>query len=93
MTIQLTNSLSQDAPGNVSQSTEDAVQRDAVLLKELLKAELQAKGEMHDHINWIGDLALEADGLSPLALHSFLLKAEAMGKSISYRKKTIIEIT
>ena len=42
--------------------------------------------------HWIDDETVDAKSISPVDLHSFLLYAEALGKSVSYTKQTIITI-
>lgn len=44
------------------------------------------------NVNWVEDNKVEVEGVSSMSLHNFTLQAEAMGKSVKYYKKTIIEI-
>ncbi|QSE99264.1 hypothetical protein [Fulvivirga lutea] len=62
-------------------------------LKSLLKETLNEKSESGKNIKWIDDNTLEINGVAPMALHTFVLKAEELGKEIKYTKKTIIEIS
>jgi len=63
-------------------------------LKELFEAVLKEKNEYSSaEITWLDDETVEVSNISGLSLHSFVLRAEELGKNISYQKKTIIKIT
>lgn len=63
-------------------------------LKKLLENVLKEKGEYEKaNLNWIDDETVEVTDLSGLAIHSFVLRAEELGKNISFEKKTIVKIT
>lgn len=62
-------------------------------LQELFKEELIKKGEYDESkIKWIDHETVEVTNCSGLAVHSFALRAEEMGKDIEYHKKTILKI-
>lgn len=63
-------------------------------LKELFIDVLKDKDEYDEAVvNWRDDETVEVNNISNMSLHSFLLKAEQMGKDITYTKKTIIKIS
>ena len=63
-----------------------------VKLKELLEEVLEEKNVSGENLRWLDDQTIEVSGLAPMALHTFILKAEELGKDVTYHKKTIIEI-
>lgn len=63
-------------------------------LQELFEQTLIEKGENEGNkFKWVGDNEIQVDGLSGLTLHNFLLKAEALGKKITYRRSIVFTIT
>ena len=42
---------------------------------------------------WTGENEVEVEGLSKMTLHSFILKAEELGKKIKYTRSLTVEIT
>jgi hypothetical protein len=76
-------------PNNHAQpSTDDSK------LKELFIDVLKDKDEYDETaVNWRDEETVEVNNISNMSLHSFLLKAEQMGKDITYTKKTIIKIS
>ena len=61
-------------------------------LENLLKKVIQDKGDAV-HINQLGDKEFEIEGLSSMTLHSFILKAEELGKNVSFKKSIKVQIT
>ncbi len=62
-------------------------------LPEIFKEELIKKGEYDESkIKWIDHETVEVTNCSGLAIHSFALRAEEMGKDIEYHRKTILKI-
>lgn len=64
---------------------------DSVIKKAFIET-LGDKLDEEKNVKWLDDGTVELKGMPPSELHSFLLKVEAMGKSIKYHKKTVIEI-
>lgn len=63
-------------------------------LKELFIATVERKGEGKElQVNRLSDSELEIEGISQMTLHSFLLKAEELGKKITYTRSLKVEIT
>ena len=63
-------------------------------LKELFVDVLKNKNEyVEDQINWQNNETVSVSNVSSMALHSFVLEAEKLGKNITYTKKTVIEIS
>lgn len=73
-------------------STNDEKHKIEEDLKALLEATIEEKGESLHQVKWIDEDRVELNTISGLALHSFLLKVEQLGKSIQYTKTTKIEI-
>lgn len=67
--------------------------KDSPLLKELLDREIDQKGETNSvEIRMSGNNEFEVDGMTKSTLHSFLLKAEELGKTITYTRTLKVEI-
>ncbi|WP_185152690.1 hypothetical protein, partial [Fulvivirga aurantia] len=60
-------------------------------LKSQFEQLIKERNEDTSKLKWIDDETVEAN-ISPLTLHSFVLKAESLGLKVQYKKKTIIEI-
>ena len=76
----------------VLRSSNSESQSDAQI-KQLFEQVLKEKNAYHkEKMNWINESTVEITGVSGLALHSFVLRAEELGKTVSYEKKTIIKI-
>ncbi|MEO9483936.1 MAG: hypothetical protein ABJG47_10840 [Ekhidna sp.] len=71
------------------------IKRDATPpLQELFKETVENKGELDAlKSRWTADDELMVEGLSQMTLHSFLLKAEELGKNITYTRTLKVEIT
>ncbi|MEP2948441.1 MAG: hypothetical protein ABJO91_00415 [Ekhidna sp.] len=68
-------------------------QNEELPLSEVFKQELMKKGEYDESkIRWIDHETVEVTNISGLAIHSFALRAEEMGKDIEYNKQTILKI-
>jgi hypothetical protein len=59
-------------------------------LSDVLNETLANKGIDSDSNCWQNDNTLEADNIPQLALHTFLLKAEQLGKSYTMERKLTI---
>ena len=69
-------------------------QENAPQLYDLLTATLKEKGEYPlSKTTWINDQEIKVEGLSKMTLHSFIMKAEQLGKKIKYRRSLVVEIT
>ncbi|MGB0522131.1 MAG: hypothetical protein ACPGJS_04185 [Flammeovirgaceae bacterium] len=63
-------------------------------LKKMLEEALKENGETDTlSYKWVDDETVEVYNNRGLALHSFLLEVEKLGKDITFEKKTIIKIT
>ncbi len=81
-------------PSSMSEELKREYQKDAPLMSELFEETLRSKGEYDpSRIKWIEDNEVEVNGLSKMTLHNFLLRAEALGKDITYTKQTTISIS
>ncbi len=69
-------------------------QNDLQALKEIFIEELRKKGELDKaNVGWLDEETIEMDKVFGLCLHSFLLRAEELGKDISITQKTIFKIS
>ncbi|WP_425392429.1 hypothetical protein [Ekhidna sp.] len=63
-------------------------------LEELFMEVVRQKGEMEKlEMNRTSQNEFELEGISQMTLHSFLLKAEELGKTITYTRTLKVEIT
>lgn len=63
-------------------------------LDELLRATAEKKGELDKlSVKWTSNDELEIEGISQMTLHSFILKAEELGKNITYTRTLRVDIT
>lgn len=63
-------------------------------LSELLTTTLKEKGELkEDNIEWIDHETVRLKNVSNLAVHSFVLQAESLGKNVTYTNETSIRIS
>ena len=61
---------------------------------ELFKDVMKSSGKLDTiKMNWVDDQTVEVGELSNLTLHSFILKAEELGKKITYTKTFSIKIS
>ena len=76
---------------NNSRQETQVVKKEAI--KKLFTEILKEKGEYESSkITWKDDEDLKISNISTEAINTFMEKAEKLGKSIRYIKKTIIEI-
>jgi len=69
-------------------------QSEADSLEEMFVETVTQKGESNTlNINRNSERDLEIEGISQMTLHSFLLKAEELGKNITYTRTLKVEIT
>ena len=62
-------------------------------LSELFDATLQKKGELDlVQSKIVDDNTIEVEGLSQATLHSYILEAEKLGKTVEYKKSFTIKI-
>lgn len=81
-------------PNPIKPSANMKGMQDDSVLKSLFIDMLKSKNEYNESsIQWSDDETVEISNISNMSLHTFLLKAEKMGKDISYTKRTIIEIS
>lgn len=65
-----------------------------VPLQQLFEETFNEKGEHSiGNLRWVGENEVEVNGLSNMTLHNFILKAEALGKKVTYRRNIVLTIT
>jgi len=63
-------------------------------LNELFEETLKQKNEYSSsETKWINDNEVQVNGMSDMTLHSFILKAEELGKKITYTKTLKVSIS
>ena len=62
-------------------------------LKDLFDQVMEERSETTDKIKWIDDETVEVSGVSGACMHQFALRAEELGKEVSYQKKIFIKIS
>lgn len=63
-------------------------------LQELFEHTLDERGEnVPNKFKWVAENEIHVDGLSSMTLHNFILKAEALGKKVTYRRSIVLTIT
>ncbi|WP_421762983.1 hypothetical protein [Ekhidna sp.] len=68
--------------------------RASASLEEMFRNTVEDKGQLDAlKSSWTSDDELEIEGISQMTLHSFLLKAEELGKNITYTRTLKVEIT
>lgn len=78
---------------SMSESQKRKARRNAPELKEILKKAISEGKDLDGlEMNWSGD-TVELKGVSKMALHSFILKAEELGKNVTYTKTYKVSIT
>lgn len=76
----------------MSDFQKEKARKNAPELKELLKSTISSGGDTEEiNMNWTGD-SVELKGVSKMALHNFILKAEELGKKITYTKTYQVSI-
>lgn len=89
LVMKTTNTQTSSMPEVLKKEKRD----DAPSLEEILKNTVEAKGEIEEmKSSWTSEDALEIEGISQMTLHSFLLKAEELGKNITYTRTLKVEI-
>lgn len=69
-------------------------QASADSLDALFFQTVRRKGEEEKlQANWISETEMEVEGISEMTLHSFLLKAEQLGKKITYTRTLRVKIS
>ncbi len=91
LTIRIESEHEQNSPMSEEQK---AVKRaESPSLYTLFQKTLESKGYPVESCEWNDEKELQADNLSSMTLHSFLLKAESLGKKITYSKSLKIKIS
>ena len=80
-------------PSAMPAHLKEKVQSENPSVKALFEQMMDANEASSENLNWIDDQVVEANGFSKRDLHSFILKAESLGKNITYTKQTIISIS
>ena len=92
LTIHLQSSY--DHPSAMPEEIKMKKQADAPALHELFCQTIEEKcGEANTKTYWIAPDEVEVEGLSNIALHSFILKAEELGKTVHYTKTLTVKIS
>jgi len=90
--ISMETIVEQKTPKSESLRNENIAKVDS--LQELFDQTVKEKGDYPlAKKEWKGDNELVVDGLSPMTLHSFVSKAEQLGKKISYERTLKVKIT
>ncbi len=61
-------------------------------LKELFEQVLTERQESTTNLTWVDDETVEVTTVSGQCMHQFALRAEELGKEVSYQKKVFITI-
>jgi hypothetical protein len=78
---------------SMSEAKKQKARQNTPSLRELLETTISEGKDLDDlQMNWAGD-TVELQGVSKMALHSFILKAEELGKKITYTKTYQVSIT
>ncbi|MCT4623610.1 MAG: hypothetical protein N4A46_08310 [Schleiferiaceae bacterium] len=78
----------------MSHQLKEKVRSESPSLTDLFVETLESKGETSlNEVEWKSTNSVELPNISNLSLHSFALKAEALGKKISYEKTLTVKIT
>ena len=92
MIINVKQVVKQESPMPENIKNEKRLQAES--LENILKRVINEKGEASDvSIQKSASNELEIEGMSKTTLHSFLVKAEELGKSITYTRTLKVEIT
>lgn len=91
MTIHIVSSFTQ--PSAMSPGLKEKKRNSSPSLQSLLETTLDEKGEANRKTKWLSNNELEIEGLSKMTLHNFVLQAEALGKSVSYKRTLTVSIT
>ena len=93
MTIHMTSSYEQKSAMN--EELKMKAREGSPSLNQLFENTLIEKGESESLKNgsWISNNEITVQGVSKMALHSFILKAESLGKKIKYTRSLTVEIT
>ena len=92
MTICVETINEQKSP--MSEALKSKVRANADSLKKIFEDTIQEKGEFPlEKAEWKNENEVTVTGLSPMTLHSFVLKAEQLGKKISYERTLKVKIT
>ncbi len=63
-------------------------------LKDLFETTLKSKNEFDQaRTKWVQTNEVEVEGLSQMTLHDFVLKAEGLGKKVSYTRSLTVKIS
>lgn len=91
LTLKVKSSISH--PSSMSEVQKAKKRNESDSLEKLFQETIQSKGEGNPaRIKRTASNELEIEGLSGMALHSFMLKAEQLGKNITYMKTLKIKI-
>lgn len=91
MVISVEKKIAQPSNANVSDGDKCSIGTEE--LKTMFENVLIEKRELENcTLNWLDNKTVVTERLSGIALHNFLLKAEQLGKNVTYTKKTVIEI-
>lgn len=94
LTMTITISSEMQQPNHLKVVKNDAQQdQNHPELKSLFEQVLLEKNALDEkQVRWLNNSTVEVSGSVGLALHSFVLRAEELGKKVSYEKKTVIRI-
>lgn len=92
LTIHVPNTVHN--PCGMSTSAKKKAQENGPAMAALFEQTLQDKGAYDsDRISWVSPEEVEVAGLSQAALHSFILKAEQLGKTVTLTKTVTVKVS
>jgi len=87
----ISNALGQSASSKEQENSSGGSRSD---IRQLFEKVMKEKGAYHpDRFQWLDDETVEVTFMPGLPVHNFVLEAEALGKKVTYEKKTIVKIT
>ncbi|MBC6401263.1 MAG: hypothetical protein GDA51_02590 [Ekhidna sp.] len=79
---------------SVSEALKEKKKAETSNLQEIFEETVRDRGEYpFSKFEWTNDKEVVVDGLSPMILHNFVLKAEKLGKKVSYIRTLKVKIT
>ena len=81
-------------PSAMSDDLKKAKSMEGQRLNELFDETLSQKIQTEEvNCHWTDDSTVEVEGLSKLTLHNFILKAEELGKNVTYTRTYTVKVS